>query len=316
MLLTLLIAAALVLPLWIRGYWLYVLIIGLYYAVLSSSWSLLAGQIGMISFAHAAFAATGAYTSALLVLKFQVPIPLGMLAGALMAATAGLGIGALTLRMSGPYLALTSLAFSEILRIFLTAEYQLTRGSYGLQVPLLAGGDKTILYYIALGLLAFTLLVLWLLLRSRWGLFLLAMREDEDGAAARGVNTVRYRQYAFMITSGFAGLAGPGHLRFVGQSGAFVGHVVGLVSPRMAMIGEMGMVLAMSVFGGLESIFGAALGAIFLQLFSEALREFTEWRLAVFGGLVLLILRFAPEGLLPWAARHTRRGLRRWIKID
>lgn len=293
---------ALTLPLWMRDYWLYVIIIGLYYAVLSSSWSLLAGQIGIISFAHAAFAAVGAYTSALLVLKLQVPIPVGMIAGAGTAALAGLGIGALTLRMRGPYLALTSLAFSEILRIFLTAEYQLTRGSYGLNVPLLADGNKTILYFIALGILVLTLTVLWILLRSRWGLFLLAMREDEDGAASRGVNTILYRQYAFMITSGFAGLAG-----------AFLGHVVGIVSPRMAMIGEMGLILAMSVFGGMESILGAAIGALILQVFAESLREFTEWRLAIFSGLVLLILRFAPEGLLPWATRHFRRQMKRLL---
>jgi branched-chain amino acid transport system permease protein len=301
----LIVLAALSLPMWIRDYWLYVIIIGLYYAVLSSSWSLLAGQIGIISFAHAAFAATGAYTSALLVLKLNIPIALGMVAGAGVAAIVGLGIGALTLRMSGPYLTLTSLAFAEILRIFLTAEYKLTRGSYGLNVPLLVDGDKTTLYYIALGILSLTLLTLWSLLRSRWGLFLLAMREDEDGAAARGVNTVRYRQYAFMISSGFAGL-----------SGAFLGHVVGLVSPQMAIIGEMGMILAMSVFGGMESILGAAVGAIVLQLFAETLREFTEWRLAIFSGLVLLILRFAPEGLIPWASRHLRRVITKSSQKD
>ena len=294
--------AALALPLWVKDYWLYVIIIGLYYAVLSSSWSLLAGQIGIISFAHAAFAAVGAYTSALLVLKFQVPIPVGMIAGAGAAAIAGLGIGALTLGMRGPYLALTSLAFSEIFRIFLTAEFQLTRGSYGLKVPILADGNKTILYFVSLGILALTLTVLWALLRSRWGLFLLAMREDEDGAASRGINTILYRQYAFMITSGFAGLAG-----------AFLGHVVGIVSPRMAMIGEMGMILAMSVFGGMETIFGAAIGALVLQVFSEYLRDFTEWRLAIFSGLVLLILRFAPEGLLPWAIRYIRNQMKRWL---
>ncbi len=280
--------AALTLPLYIRDYWLYVIIIGLYYAVLSSSWSLLAGQIGIISFAHAAFAAVGAYTSALLVIHFKVPIAVGMICGAGAAAVMGLGIGALTLRMRGPYLALTTLAFSEIFRIFLTAEYDLTRGSYGLKVPLLAGGHKITLYYIALGILALALGVMWGLLRSKWGLFLLAMREDEDGAASRGVDTVRYRQYAFMLTSALAGLAG-----------AFLGHVVGIVSPNMALIGEMGLILAMSVFGGMETIFGAALGALVLQAFAEYLREFTEWRLAIFAGLVLLILRFAPEGLLP-----------------
>ena len=128
-------------PLIFQDYWLYVAIIALYYALLSSSWSMLAGQVGIISFSHAAFAAVGAYTSALLSIKQGWPIALGIPTGALLAAVVGLGIGALTLRMSGPYLALTTLAFSEIFRIFLTAEYELTRGSYGLTVPLMADGE-------------------------------------------------------------------------------------------------------------------------------------------------------------------------------
>lgn len=275
-------------PLFIKDYWLYVGIISLYYAVLSTSWAMLAGQVGIISFAHAAFAAVGAYTSALMVIKLDAPIPIGMVSGAFTAALFGLGIGAMTLRMRGPYLALTTIGFSEIFRIFLTAEYELTRGSYGLKVPLLAGGEKIWFYYIGIAILMLTLFTLWIILRSKIGLFLLAMREDEDGAAARGVNTVRFRLYAFVISSAFAGLAG-----------GFYAHVVGLVSPRMAMLSEMGLILAMSVFGGLESLFGAALGAIALQTLSEYLRAFTEWRLAIFAALVLFTLRFTPEGLLP-----------------
>jgi len=157
-----------------------------------------------------------------------------------------------------------------------------------LKVPLIAGADKIWMYYTGIAILILTLFTFWIILRSRIGLFLLAMREDEDGAATRGVDTVRFRLYAFVISSAFAGLAG-----------GFYAHVVGLVSPRMAMLSEMGLILAMSVFGGLESLLGATLGAIVLQTLSEYLRAFTEWRLAIFGALVLFTLRFSPEGLLP-----------------
>jgi branched-chain amino acid transport system permease protein len=283
-----LVAAAICYPIFFRDYWLYVAIIGLYYAILSSSWAMLAGQIGIISFAQAAFAAVGAYTSAILVIRLQVPIPLGILAGAVNAAIFGFLIGALTLRMRGPYLALTTLGFSEIFRIFLTAEFELTRGSYGLKVPQLFDGNKIYLYYIGFGLLFICLLTLTLILKSRIGLFLQAMREDEDGAATRGVNTVYYRLYAFVVTSAFAGLAG-----------GFYAHVVGLVSPRMSLISEMGLILAMGIFGGLESLLGAALGALILQGLTEYLRVFQEWRLAIFGALVLFTLRYTPEGILP-----------------
>jgi len=140
------------------------------------------------------------------------------------------------------------LGFSEIFRIFLTAEFELTRGSYGLKVPLLFDGNKIYLYYLGFGLLFISLLTLSLILDSRIGLFLQAMREDEDGAATRGVNTVYYRLYAFVVTSAFAGLAG-----------GYYAHMVGLVSPRMSLISEMGLILAMGIFGGLESLLGAAL---------------------------------------------------------
>jgi len=180
------------------------------------------------------------------------------------------------------------LGFSEIFRIFLTAEFELTRGSYGLKVPLLFDGNKIYLYYLGFGLLFISLLTLSLILDSRIGLFLQAMREDEDGAATRGVNTVYYRLYAFVVTSAFAGLAG-----------GYYAHMVGLVSPRMSLISEMGLILAMGIFGGLESLLGAALGAIILQGLTEYLRMFEEWRLAIFGALVLFTLRFAPEGILP-----------------
>lgn len=291
-----LVAAALAFPLFFKEYWLYVGIISLYYAMLASSWSMLAGQVGLISFAHVAFAGIGAYASAFLVIYAHVPIPIAMFAGALAAAIFGLGIGALTLRMRGPYLALTTLAFSEIFRIFVTAEYQLTQGSIGLKVPLIFDGDKMYSYYTGLFIYGFIFTVLQVLLRSRVGLFLVAMREDEDGAATRGVNTVAFRLLAFVATSAAAGL-----------SGGFYAHVVGLVSPQMIRIGEMGLVLAMCVFGGLESLLGAALGAVALQALTEYLRVFAEWRLAIFGALVLFTLKFAPDGILPRFFRHAER---------
>lgn len=299
----LLFIAAVAFPLFFREYWLYVATIALYYAILASSWSMLAGQVGLISFAHAAFAGIGAYTSALLVTHLGLPIPITMLAGALTAALFGLGIGALTLRMRGPYLALTTLAFSEIFRIFITAEYQLTQGSIGLKVPLMFGGSKLLSYYTGLGLFLVTVVILTGVLRSRVGLFLVAMREDEDGAETRGVNTVSYRLIAFVLTSAFAGLAG-----------GYYAHVVGLVSPQMTRIGEMGLILAMSVFGGLESLLGAALGAVILQGLTEYLRIFTEWRLAIFGALVLFTLKFAHEGILPSAYLYADGLLNRWLR--
>lgn len=302
----LLLVSFLFLPMVIEGYWLYVVIMGLYYAVLASSWSLLAGYVGKLSFAHAAFAATGAYTSAILVLHLKISPFLGLPAGALMGGIIGFLIGILCLRMSGPYLALTTIAFSEIFRIFLTAEYDLTRGSYGLNVPaFFAGTEKWPYYYLMLVIACIAFLSMQILVRSRIGLFLRAIREDEEGAQAMAVQVVRYRVLAFAVASLFAGLAG-----------AFYAHFIQLVSPQMTILSEMAFILAMAIVGGVESLVGAAIGAFFLEILSEYLRAFGQWRLVILGLIILLTIRFAPNGLvspirnsLRWLWARARKGM-------
>lgn len=288
----------------IQGYWLYITTIGFYYAILSSSWALLAGYAGLISFAHAAFSAIGAYASALLVIHLGIPPLLGLPLGGLGAAVFGLGIGLLTLKMRGPYLALTTIAFSEIFRIFVTAEYGLTRGSYGLRVPpLLPGASRILYYYVAVGLFLIVFAIMRFTVRSRVGLFLQAIREDEDGALGRGVNVTRYRLLAFVMTSAFAGVAG-----------AFYGHFILLVSPQMTILPEMSTILAMAILGGIESLPGAAAGAVVLEFLSEYLREYVEWRLALMGAIVLVMVRFVPNGLASLVKpifRHLQEGLTR-----
>lgn len=302
----LLLISFLFLPMVIQGYWLYVVIMGLYYAVLASSWSLLAGYVGKLSFAHAAFAATGAYTSAILVLNLKISPFLGLPAGALMGGIIGFLIGILCLRMSGPYLALTTIAFSEIFRIFITAEYDLTKGSYGLNVPpFFAGTEKWPYYYLMLVIACIAFLSMQILVRSRMGLFLRAIREDEEGAQAMAVQVVRYRVLAFAVASLFAGLAG-----------AFYAHFIQLVSPQMAILSEMAFILAMAIVGGVESLVGAAIGAFFLEILSEYLRAFGQWRLVILGLIILLTIRFAPNGLvspigssLRWLWARVRKGI-------
>ncbi len=284
----LVLALFLLLPIAVQGYWLYVVIMGLYYAVLASSWSLLAGYVGKLSFAHAAFAATGAYTSAILVLHLNVSPFFGLPAGALMGGILGFLIGILCLRMSGPYLALTTIAFSEMFRIFVTAEYNLTKGSYGLNVPsFFSGTEKWPYYYLMLGLSCIAFLSMQMLVRSKIGLFLRAIREDEEGAQAMAVRVVRYRVLAFAVASLFAGLAG-----------AFYAHFIQLVSPQMSILSEMAFILAMAIVGGVESLVGAAIGAFFLEILSEYLRAFGQWRLVILGLIILLTIRFAPNGLV------------------
>jgi branched-chain amino acid transport system permease protein len=281
---------ALLLPLVIQTYWLHVLIVAYFYAVLASSWALLAGYGGQFSFGHMAFMAIGAYASGLATIHLNVPIVVGMLVGTAAAALAGWAIGALTLRFKAAYLALFTIAFSEILRTIIRAEPQITRGDRGLKVAALFGGSLTRIpeYYVMLSILIVSLAFMYWLAQSRVGLFLRAIREDEEAAAARGINVVRYKVLTFVITSLIAGLVG-----------SVFAHYITIITPNIMVIPQMGLVIAMAIIGGVESLIAAAIGAILIQISLELLREFGAWRLVIFGGLLVITLRFARNGILP-----------------
>lgn len=278
-------------------YQMFVLTSAFFYAILSSSWALLAGIAGQFSFAHVAFVGIGAYTSGLLGKYFGIPPLLGILIGTLTAGLIGVLIGFLCLRLRGAYLALFTIAFSEILRIIVLSEYQITEGSTGLEMkPLFPHITPTIQYYITLAMLLATMALMYWLAGSRFGLFIKAMREDEDAAAAMGVDIVRYKVLIFAITSTIVGLAG----------GVFY-HQVGIITPNIMEILQMSLIIAFAVIGGIESLMGAAIGAFLCRIALEWLREINIlgwhfepgiWRYALFGILLMVTLRFARNGLL------------------
>lgn len=279
----------LILPLFVQSYWLHVLITGYFYAVLASSWALLAGYGGQFSFAHMAFMAIGAYVGGLVSIHLNIPLIGSIVVGTLVAGVAGLIIGTLTLRFKAAYLALFTIAFSEILRTVLRAEAQITRGDRGLKLgPLFPNSISRVPdYYVLAGLLIVSLAIMYWLERSRIGLFLRAIREDEDAAAARGVDVVYYKVFVFVVTSMIAGLAG-----------AIFANYVTIITPNIMVIPQMGLVIAMAIIGGVESLIAAAIGAVLIQISLELLREFGAWRMVIFGALLIITLRFASDGIL------------------
>ena len=281
---------ALLIPLFLETYWLHVIIIAYFYALLAASWALLAGFAGQFSFGHMAFMAIGAYTTGLLAQYFNTSPLVGIVLGTFMAGLWGLAIGALVLRFKASYLALFTIAFSEILRMVLNGESDITRGDQGLSVPPLLGEEiisRVPYYYIMLAVLVVCLILMYWVANSRVGLFLRAIREDEEAAAARGVNVVFYKVLTFVITSMIAGLAG-----------GFFAHYITLLTPNIMIIPQMGLVIAMAIVGGVESLIAAAIGGVIIQVSLEALREFGAWRLVIFGALLIITLRFARDGLI------------------
>ena len=294
-----LIALLLLAPLYLNRFPYQMLVVtgAFFYAILASSWALLAGVAGQFSFAHMALTGLGAYTAGLLGRDLGTSPLTGIIAGTLLAGVVGLIIGLLCLRLRAAYLALFTIAFSEIFRIALLTEFQYTEGSNGLQLaPLYEGVTPLVEYYITLGLLLGTMALMYWLAGSRFGLFVRAMREDEEAASAMGVNVVRYKVLIFVITSMIVGLAG-----------SVFYHQVGIITPNTMEILQMSLVIAMAVIGGMESLLGAAIGAFLSRIGLEMLREinilglhieFGTWRYAAFGLLLMFTLRFAQNGLL------------------
>ena len=219
--------------------------------------------------------------------------------GTLLAGVFGLVIGYLCLRLRRTYLALFTIAFSEILRLALMAEHAITEGPDGLPMtPLVSTTSKVPAYYIHLGLLVAVLAFMYILVNSRFGLFFRSIREDEEAAAALGVHVVRYKIMVFIITSMIAGMAG-----------AVQFHYVEIITPNVLLILQMSIVITMAVIGGLESLFAAAIGAIIIHLGLEFLRPLTNWRFVAFGLLLMITLRFFQNGLLyPLIQLLYRRG--------
>jgi branched-chain amino acid transport system permease protein len=268
-----------------------------FYAILAASWALLAGIAGQFSFAHMALVGIAAYTAGIMGRDLGTTPLMGILAGTLLAGLVGLIIGVLCLRLRAAYLALFTIAFSEIVRLWFLTEFQFTEGSNGLMLSKLWEGISGIHeYYIMLVLLLAAMAVMYWFAASRFGLFVRSIREDQEAASAMGVNVVRYKVLIFTLTSVIIGLAG-----------SVFYHSVGIVTPNTMEILQMSLVIAMAVIGGMESLLGAAVGAFLSRVSLELLREINifglqielgAWRYAAFGLLLMFTLRFAQNGLV------------------
>jgi len=285
-------------PFFLSQYWLHVMIISLFYVMMASSWNLIAGFTGQVSFAHAAFSGVGAYASGMLAVYLGVPPWLGVLIGMGAAALFGLGLGYLCIRMGGIYLSLTTLGFSEILRIIITNEDKWTRGTMGLQVPgFFTEYSKASYYYLFLVVTIFLLIVIYWIIHSEVGLTFRAVLNDELAASSSGINTIRVRILAFTISSAMAGLAG-----------GLYGHYLMLITPDIPSLGQMFLVLAMAVIGGMGSFTGPIIGSFVLEILSEYIRIYGEYHVLLFGLVALGVARFAPEGLIGIMGQKWRKG--------
>ncbi|WP_019143126.1 branched-chain amino acid ABC transporter permease [Noviherbaspirillum massiliense] len=262
-----------------------ILVVSMYFAMLSLGWNLLAGFTGQFSLAPAAFAMLGAYTTALLAYHWKINLAIGIPAAIIATAVIGWALGRIVLRLKGPYLALTTLSFAEIARVVIGNSHEFTRGDQGLNVPTLMD-SRLGYYYLFLAVLLAMLLGLYALMRSRAGRFLLAIRDDEIGAETRGINVVRYKTMAFALSCAICGLAG-----------SLYGTFSQLVSPELGLVLQTGLVISMVVIGGIGTLTGPLIGALLVYVASEWLRDVGNIQMIVFAFAVIIFARFFRTGL-------------------
>ncbi len=289
----LLLLIAIVLPLYLADYWIHSLTLTFFYVIMATTWNLLGGYTGQFSLSHHAFALLGGYASVLLINKTGVPIQVGFVSAGVLTAIISLLLGILCLRMRGIYLALTTWAFAEIVRTYIRMDYEFTGGDRGMGAPLLFKGAHPLpYYYVFLAFSVLTIIVIVLIMRSRIGFFLRAIRNDEVAAQTMGVRTVRWKVFAFMLASLFAGIAG-----------AFYAHFMGLISPVLGDFYEMSLIIIFVVIGGMRSQPGPVVGAISIRFLAEVLKKWPEVRMILLTLTVILIMRFFNGGLMEFLKR-------------
>ncbi|MEG6615535.1 branched-chain amino acid ABC transporter permease [Peptococcaceae bacterium 1198_IL3148] len=251
------------------------------YIIAALGLNLITGVTGQFSFGHAAFLAIGAYGAAILTVKFQIPFYVALLAGGLMAAFFGVVIGFPALRLTGDYLGIVTLGFGEIIRVvFLNLE--ITGGALGL-AGIARNSSITVVYV----LVVITIIIMYYLQSSRFGRALIAIREDEIAAETMGVNISVYKIKAFAIGCFFAGVAG-----------GLYAHLLQYLNPTDFGFAKSFELLCFVVLGGLGSIPGVVLGTTILTMAPEFLRSMSDYRMMIYGALMVIMMIFRPHGLL------------------
>jgi len=311
-----LVAGAALLP-WFTGnaYLLHIVILAMIYAAFAASWNLATGIAGLKSFGHQAFFGIGAYGSALLSMHLGLSPWTSLWLAALAAMAAGCFIALPVLRLkSVPHVAIVTLAFAEIVRLVLSNAKEWTRGEMGLSgIPALDDivvlglrvvhydvASKTGYYYTALALLVLTLLCLGAVIRSRTGLALMAIRDSEAAAESLGINLTAHKMAVFALSSFLVGLGG-----------AFYAHYVLVLTPgSVAGVELMMLIVSIVLVGGLGSFGGPVIAAFVLGCGLEGLRGLGEYRMLIYGMLIVVVVLGCPEGLASAPARLRELGAR------
>ena len=278
-------------------YYLHLVIIALMWVIIGSAWNLLAGYTGQVSFGHAIFFGIGAYTAGIFVTKLEISAWWGMAFGGIFAMLIGLFVGWVCFRLRGPYFALATLAGGEIFRLIATNWESLTDGMVGI-LTIQTFRSKLPYYYIALALAFMCIVVIHLIMKTKWGYYFVSIREDQDAAESLGINTTLYKNISLLVSSFFTGMAGAFYMNYMGFIDPHVVFSLHYISIMAILVG---------IVGGVATIMGPAVGAFIMVGLQETFRSAffglapswtSEAHALVFGLLVIFVILFLPNGVV------------------
>ena len=293
------------------------LVTALMIALAGQGWNILGGYGGQYSFGHAAFFGTGAYVTAILQVRYGLNAWVAFVAGIAGGAALGGALGALTFRsgLRGSYFALVTLAFAEVFRI-LASVAPITGAGVGTLIKLDLGirtlqfQSRAAFYWAVLVLVGISLIAAQLIERSRFGMWLIAVRENEDAAKALGVNVNRVKLAAMVVSAGITAAAGcfyAQYFLFI-DSGIAYGSWISIQA------------LVTPIIGGVGTVFGPLLGALVVKSLGEAAKlmagDAPGLDLIIYGAILILVIWFTPRGLIGGLARMHAVLLRRGLSAE
>jgi len=279
---------AFVVPLFAGGYELNVATQALIFILVVTSWNFIAGNFGILTFAHAALFGVGGYSAAILAAEFGIPVVFAVFLAGIVTAAFSLPMAVSLLHLRGAYVAMLTIAYAEIIFFASVMLRDITGGPTGYSgFPVPFGGDRVMLYYFVLIVVTVLVALQYLVTINRFGLVARAIRESEEAAQMLGNNTRWYKLVGFVFGSTLAGIAG-----------GLQAYNIRIISPPVLELERMIEFMAMGIVGGIRSLSGGILGTLVVYGLMEVLRPIGASRLLVWGILLIGAILYFPNGLI------------------
>ncbi|MDO4553877.1 MAG: branched-chain amino acid ABC transporter permease [Lachnospiraceae bacterium] len=276
----------------ISRYTLHIIVLCFIYTCLTLSLNLIIGWSGQFSLGHVTFYGMGAYITTLLVMNAGLNFFVATIISVVLVAIFSMILCFPTLNLRGDYLAVVTLGFGEVFRLFITNAVNLTRGPMGIPgipAPTFFGitiSGTEAFYYIIFALMVIFILFMIRLNNSGFGLAMLTVKEDDIAAISLGISPVKYKMWAFVIGGGMAALMG-----------SFYAVYLGTIGPTSFVYNESIKMVSMVVLGGMGSVPGSVIGAFLLTALPEMLRQFSDYRMILYGAAMAIMMIFRPNGI-------------------